>query len=72
MSSLESRSRQVLDRLHWLIAKKLFPPIESPALSPIRGRRSHAAASIVEDWWEPAYHGDPTEDDKWPDQDGTP
>jgi hypothetical protein len=75
MRSPESWLRRFCDWLHWLIAEKLFPPIESPAMKPLRGRRGHAAASIVEDWWESGYHGDhhgdPTEDDKWPDQDET-
>jgi hypothetical protein len=72
MAFWEIHLRRFLTWLHWLIAEKLFPPIEAPALPPIRGRRAHSAASIVEDWWEPAYHGDPTEDDKWPDQDDAP
>ncbi len=50
----------------------LFPPIEKPAMTPLRGRRANAMTSIAQDYVEGGYHGNPEEDDKWPDQSGTP
>ncbi len=51
---------------------RLFPPIEKPALTPLRGRRANGMTSIVQDYIEGGYHGDPEEDDKWPDAGGKP
>jgi hypothetical protein len=50
----------------------IFPPIERPALTPLRGQRGNAMTSVVQDYVEGGYHGDPEDDDKWPDQGGTP
>jgi len=51
---------------------KLFPPIEQPAMTPLRGRRGNAMTSIAQDFVEGGYHGNAEEDDKWPDQGGKP
>jgi len=51
---------------------RLFPPIEKPALTPLRGRRANAMTSIAQDYIESGYHGNPEEDDKWPSQGGKP
>jgi hypothetical protein len=51
---------------------KLFPPIEQPALKPLRGRRANAMTSIAQDYIEGDYHGKSEDDDKWPDQGGKP
>lgn len=51
---------------------RVFPPIEKPAMTPLRGRRGHTTSSIAQDFVERGYHGDPEEDDKWPDQGGKP
>ena len=51
---------------------RLFPPIEQPALPPLRGRRANAMTAIAQDYVEGGYHGDAQEDDKWPDQGGKP
>lgn len=50
----------------------LFPPIEQPALTPLRGRRAHTTSAVVQDFIEGGYHGNPEEDDKWPDQGSKP
>jgi len=67
-----------MTNMAWLLAAirrfvaRLFPPIEAPALTPLRGRRGNAMTSIAQDFVEAGYRGNPEEDDKWPDQGGTP
>jgi len=62
---------RILAAIRQLFAR-LFPPIEKPAMPPLRGRRGHATMSIAQDFVEGGYHGDPEEDDKWPDKGGKP
>ncbi len=50
----------------------LFPPIEAPALTPLRGRRGNAMTAIARDFVAGGYRGTAEEDDKWPDQGGKP
>ncbi|MGI8690041.1 MAG: hypothetical protein ACR2M3_15800 [Thermomicrobiales bacterium] len=51
---------------------RVFPPVEKPAMTPLRGRRGHTTSSIAQDFVEEGYHGNPDEDDKWPDKGGKP
>lgn len=60
---------RLLKAVQQFIAERLFPPIEQPggwAAGPFTiGKELEKRANGT-------YHGDPKEDDKWPDQGGTP
>jgi hypothetical protein len=62
---------RILSSLRQFFAR-LFPPIETSALPPLRGRRANAMTAIVQDYIEGGYRGNPEDDDKWPDQGGKP
>ncbi len=59
--------RRILPAIRRFFAQ-FFPPIEKPALPPLREQHANAMTSIVEDYIKGDYHGDSTKDDTGPDQ----